>query len=53
VIEKVHLGSVGLNWGCIPSKAMIEVSGLKKHLEKAGEMGLIVKDVAIDLNQLQ
>ncbi len=52
LIEKEHLGGVCLNWGCIPSKAMIEVSGLKKHLEKALEMGLIAKDVAIDLNQL-
>jgi len=52
VIEKELLGGVCLNWGCIPSKAMIEVSGLKKHLEIAGEMGLIVKDVSIDWNQL-
>jgi dihydrolipoamide dehydrogenase len=52
LIEKELLGGVCLNWGCIPSKAMIEVSGLKKHVEKAMEMGLIVKDIAIDLNQL-
>ena len=52
LIEKDLLGGICLNWGCIPSKAMIEVSGLKKHLEKAAEMGLIVKDVAIDLTQL-
>jgi dihydrolipoamide dehydrogenase len=52
VIEKELLGGVCLNWGCIPSKAMIEVSGLKKHLEKVGEMGLIVKDVSVDLNLL-
>ncbi len=52
LIEKGLLGGICLNWGCIPSKALIEVSGLKKHLEKAGEMGLIVKDVSVDLNQL-
>lgn len=52
LIEKEYLGGVCLNWGCIPSKAMIEVSGLKKHLEKVSEMGLITKDVSVDLNQL-
>ncbi|RQW04670.1 dihydrolipoyl dehydrogenase [candidate division KSB1 bacterium] len=52
LIEKEFVGGVCLNWGCIPSKAMIEVSGLKKHLEKAAEMGIIVKDVSVDLNQL-
>lgn len=52
VIEKELLGGVCLNWGCIPSKAMIEVSGLKKHLEKVSEMGLIAKDVSVDLNQM-
>lgn len=52
LIEKDLLGGVCLNWGCIPSKAMIEVSGLKKHLEKAAEMGIMVKDVAVDLPQL-
>jgi len=52
LIEKEFVGGVCLNWGCIPSKAMIEVSGLKKHLEKAAEMGIMVKDVAVNLPQL-
>lgn len=52
VIEQEYLGGVCLNWGCIPSKAMIEVAGLKHHLHKVSEMGLITKGVEIDLNQL-
>ncbi len=52
LIEKENLGGVCLNWGCIPSKAMIEASGLKYSLEKAGEMGIIVKDIGVDLEKL-
>ncbi len=52
LVERELVGGVCLNWGCIPSKAMIEVSGLKKHLEKAAEMGIMVKDVAVNLPQL-
>ncbi len=52
LIEKDQLGGVCLNWGCIPSKAMIEVSGLKQHIAKAAEMGLIAKDVSVDLAKL-
>ncbi len=52
LIEKDFLGGICLNWGCIPSKAMIEVAGLKHHLTKASEMGLITKEVAVDMIQL-
>ncbi|NOZ62521.1 MAG: dihydrolipoyl dehydrogenase [Calditrichaeota bacterium] len=52
LIEKELLGGVCLNWGCIPSKAMIEASGLKHDLEKAEQMGVIVKDVSVDLGKL-
>ena len=52
LIEKEHLGGVCLNWGCIPSKAMIEVAGLKYHLNKAEQMGVVAKDVSVDLEKL-
>lgn len=52
LIEKEQLGGVCLNWGCIPSKAMIEAAGLKYHLSKAEQMGIIVKDVSVDLDKL-
>ena len=42
VIERDRLGGMCLNWGCIPSKALIEVSGLKHTIENAGDMGLVV-----------
>lgn len=52
VIEKEHLGGMCLNWGCIPSKAMIEVSALKHRIERAEDMGLVVRDMHVDIGKL-
>jgi dihydrolipoamide dehydrogenase len=52
LIEKDLLGGICLNWGCIPSKAMIEVAGLKHQLARASEMGLVTKDVSLDMTKL-
>jgi len=52
LIEKEHVGGVCLNWGCIPSKAMIEVSGLKQRIIRAADMGLVTGEVSVDLAKL-
>lgn len=40
VIENRSLGGVCLNWGCIPSKALLSVVELGEKLKKAHELGL-------------
>ncbi|WP_428682368.1 dihydrolipoyl dehydrogenase [Reyranella sp.] len=48
VVEREHMGGICLNWGCIPTKALLrtsEVYGLIKHAEA---YGLTVKDVSFD-----
>ncbi|MCC8427561.1 dihydrolipoyl dehydrogenase [Reyranella aquatilis] len=48
VVEREHMGGICLNWGCIPTKALLrtsEVYGLIKHAEA---YGLSVKDVTFD-----
>lgn len=40
VVENQALGGVCLNWGCIPSKALLAVVELGDKAKKAGEMGL-------------
>ena len=52
LVEKGLLGGVCLNVGCIPSKALIYVADLKNRIEQADKIGLIVKDVKIDLPKL-
>ena len=40
VVENQALGGVCLNWGCIPSKALLAVVELGDKVKKAGELGL-------------
>ena len=53
LIERDRLGGMCLNWGCIPSKALIELSGLKSAIESAADMGLVVSDVKVDIKKMQ
>jgi len=53
LIERDRLGGMCLNWGCIPSKALIELSGLKSAIESAAAMGLVVSDVHVDVKKMQ
>ena len=52
VVEREHMGGICLNWGCIPTKALLrtsEVYGLIKHAEA---YGLSVKDVSYDSKKI-
>jgi len=52
VIEKESPGGVCLNWGCIPSKALINAANTYEKI-KHGGMGLKVQGVSIDVDELQ
>src|SRR5262249_458394 len=52
VVDREHMAGTCLNWGCIPTKALLrtsEVYGLIKHAES---FGLSVKDVAYDAKKV-
>ncbi len=52
VVEATHLGGICLNWGCIPTKALLrssEIYGLIKH---ADQFGISVKDVSFDIKKI-
>ena len=40
VIEREHLGGICLNWGCIPTKAMLRSSEVFHLMHRAKEFGL-------------
>ncbi len=40
IVEKDAIGGMCLNWGCIPSKSMIESARLFERLKKAGSYGI-------------
>lgn len=48
VIEKAELGGVCLNWGCIPTKALLKSAQVLEYLQHAGEYGITVKDAKPD-----
>jgi dihydrolipoamide dehydrogenase len=52
-IEKEEVGGVCLNWGCVPSKAIIETSHTFAKVKTGEAFGLLVENPRIDPNKLQ
>ncbi len=50
VIEKESLGGVCLNWGCIPTKALLKSAQVFEYLKHAEDYGLTVKDFDKDFD---
>ena len=53
VVDKEYMGGTCLNWGCIPSKAIIYASGLVDKMRHAESMGITVADVKVDVPKMQ
>lgn len=52
IIEKQYLGGTCLNWGCIPSKAMIAGVDTLNHVKHAGDFGVVVKgEISLDFEK--
>ena len=49
VVEEKHLGGICLNWGCIPTKALLRSSEIYHYMQNAGAYGLSAKDVSFDM----
>jgi dihydrolipoamide dehydrogenase len=52
-IEKEQPGGVCLNWGCIPSKALISAAHLYEKAQAGASMGLKISGVEIDPDRMQ
>ncbi len=50
VVEKESLGGVCLNWGCIPTKALLKSAQVFEYLKHASDYGLTVKDYDKDFD---
>ncbi|MFK8267343.1 dihydrolipoyl dehydrogenase [Capnocytophaga cynodegmi] len=50
VIEKENLGGVCLNWGCIPTKALLKSAQVFEYLKHASDYGLSVKEFDKDFS---
>ena len=52
IIEKESLGGVCLNWGCIPTKALLKSAEVFNYLQHAEDYGLTVKEAGKDFNKV-
>ncbi|MCH7573849.1 MAG: dihydrolipoyl dehydrogenase [Candidatus Marinimicrobia bacterium] len=48
VVESNHLGGVCLNWGCIPTKALLRSAELYEQMQRAQEFGLKAGKIEVD-----
>ena len=49
VIERENLGGICLNWGCIPTKALLRAAELRHSIDEMADFGITVGEVKVDL----
>ncbi len=52
VVEKENLGGICLNWGCIPTKALLKSAQVFEYASHAGEYGIVVAEVKPDFEKI-
>jgi dihydrolipoamide dehydrogenase len=52
VVEREHLGGICLNWGCIPTKALLRTAEVYHLMQHADAFGLTVKDIGYDAKKI-
>ncbi len=52
IIEREHLGGICLNWGCIPTKALLRTAEVLTLFNHADEFGLKAKEIGFDLSKV-
>jgi len=52
IVERESLGGICLNWGCIPTKALLKSAQVFEYLNHASDYGISVKDHRADFNAM-
>jgi dihydrolipoamide dehydrogenase len=52
IIEREHLGGICLNWGCIPTKALLRSAEIYHYMKHAENYGLSAKDITFDASKV-
>src|SRR5262245_50871622 len=52
IVEREHLGGICLNWGCIPTKALLKSAELLSTMQHADHFGIAAKDVQADFSAI-
>ncbi|TAL69798.1 MAG: dihydrolipoyl dehydrogenase [Bacteroidetes bacterium] len=51
-VERDNLGGVCLNWGCIPTKALLKSAEYRNFINKSSEFGFEIKDFTVDFTKV-
>ena len=52
LVEREHLGGICLNWGCIPTKALLRSAEVYRLMKTSADFGLTAEKVAVDLEAI-
>ena len=52
VVEREHLGGICLNWGCIPTKALLRTAEVYHLMQHAEDFGLSAKEISFDAKKV-
>jgi dihydrolipoamide dehydrogenase len=52
IVERENLGGICLNWGCIPTKAMLRSAEIFHYMQHAGDYGLVAQGIEADLGAI-
>lgn len=52
VVERESLGGVCLNWGCIPTKALLKSAQVFEYIQHAADYGISIKDAKADFGSM-
>ncbi|NIJ36710.1 dihydrolipoamide dehydrogenase [Sphingopyxis panaciterrae] len=50
IVERELLGGICLNWGCIPTKALLRSAEIYHYMQHAGDYGLIAQQISADID---
>ena len=50
IVERENLGGICLNWGCIPTKALLRSAEIYQYLQHAGDYGRIAQQISADID---
>ena len=52
LVEGQHLGGICLNWGCIPTKALLRTAEVYRNIQHADAYGISVQGASVDLKKV-
>ncbi len=50
IVERENLGGICLNWGCIPTKALLRSAEIYHYMQHAGDYGLTAQGISADID---